>query len=309
MPGPRSVTVTAIHRPLRAAATLDLAAGPVAAVAHRIADQIVEHLDAAGRGRRAPAAGRRAARTTNSHWPPRRLCATLAMALSATSASRHAVARSDEAVGLDPRQAHQILDDAQHPPRFVANGRAELRAQLGRRGRPPRPGSRNSRGWSTAESAARGWRWRRSRRASSRPRRRRSGRSSGPAPRPRPSWRMISRHERPSSPMPVTSISPEPCGKDLLERLRVADREADVAPFDRRAPSKPIARRVGEPHDAALDDQAGSSSASIIARTLRRESSHAGVFSRLIARRPRPTKTRPPRRWTRGPPFEPKGRE
>ena len=36
----------------------------------------------------------------------------------------------DEAVRLDARQAHQILDDAQHSLRFVADRAAEVRTKL-----------------------------------------------------------------------------------------------------------------------------------------------------------------------------------
>src|SRR5437870_5297893 len=38
--------------------------------------------------------------------------------------------RGDEAVGLNARQAHQILDDPKHPPRLVADRLAEARTQL-----------------------------------------------------------------------------------------------------------------------------------------------------------------------------------
>jgi hypothetical protein len=37
------------------------------------------------------------------------------------------IRRRDEAVGLDPRQAHQILDDPEHPLRLAADGAAEPR--------------------------------------------------------------------------------------------------------------------------------------------------------------------------------------
>ena len=156
----------------------------VAAVAHAHCRSDCRAPGRAARGRRGPAEGRPADRPSNSHWPPPRKWPALATAVSTTSAMSTRLARRDEAVGLDPRQAHQILDDPQHPPRFVADGAAEARAQLGGQVAAPRPASRHSRARSTAACAARGWRWRRNRPASSRPRRRRSGRSSGPAAAP-----------------------------------------------------------------------------------------------------------------------------
>ena len=43
---------------------------------------------------------------------------------------------------------------------------------------------------------------------------------------------MTSRHERPGSAMPVTSTSPERERQDPVERLRVTDRQPQVAALD-----------------------------------------------------------------------------
>ena len=48
---------------------------------------------------------------------------------------RHALRRRQKTLGLDPRQAHQILDDPDHSPRFVANGRAKAQTRVGGRSR------------------------------------------------------------------------------------------------------------------------------------------------------------------------------
>src|SRR5215217_2028869 len=108
---------------------VDYTARPVAAVAHGIAHQIVEDLDQL----RAVSAHRwQVARDVHGKF------ATAAAADLADVGdrglddvgNRDRFIRREEAVGLNTRQAHQILDDAQHAPRFVADGAAEVGAEL-----------------------------------------------------------------------------------------------------------------------------------------------------------------------------------
>src|SRR5204863_6957245 len=111
---------------------LDLRAGLVAAVAHRVADQIVEQLDelctvATYRGKAFGEIQHEVA------LPPAAQAAGVGERGLDDIIEGDAFARRQEAVGLYPRQAHQILDDAQHAPRLVANGTAEIGAQLGRK--------------------------------------------------------------------------------------------------------------------------------------------------------------------------------
>ena len=106
---------------------LDAGIGPFAAVAERIAQQIVEHLDELA--------------AVAAHWT--KVWGEVDGELAARAArigdgrldhfvDRDRLVRRDEAVGFDTREAHQILDDPQHPPRFVADGAAEGGTRLGR---------------------------------------------------------------------------------------------------------------------------------------------------------------------------------
>ena len=96
-------------------------------------------------------------------------------------------------------------------------------------------------------------------------------------------------------------------GKDPFERLRMADREADIAPFDAAA-EQLARRRVGKADDAAFDDQRrlveridqgafGKAAMSAIA---------ARVADCSASATPGKEKS-PSSMWTRGPPFEPRG--
>ena len=70
------------------------------------------------------------------------------------------------------------------------------------------------------------------------------------------SSRIESRHGRPGSAMPVTSRSPRRLREDLLERLRMADRETHIAALD-PVPSSVRAGALASAHGAVFDDERG----------------------------------------------------
>ena len=165
----------------------------------------------------------------------------------------NALARSDEAVGLDPRQAHQILDDPQHPPRLVADRAAESRSQFVRQVAfvGERLGIAEHGRQGRAQLVAR------------------IGDEIDPHLFRRHGVGAVDHaHQRSIRPQTPDDQPPRAAGlgdagrvdlaravrEDQLERLRMTDREADVAAFDASA-EQLARRRIGETDDASFDDQ------------------------------------------------------
>ncbi len=100
----------------------------VAAIAQRIANEIIDHLNKL--------------RTVAPHWrkivrgvdPQSRWllarCAHRGKAGSDHFRQRHPLQRRDETVRLDSREAHQVLNDAEHAPGFVADDPPEAGPSL-----------------------------------------------------------------------------------------------------------------------------------------------------------------------------------
>ena len=160
-----------------------VASGLVTAVAHRVADKIIENWTSWARSPRteadlpATSTVKFAQRGCPRKWPGIR-------ALRRRRSRRCRPVRAEhEAVGLDTRQAHQVLDDPQHAPSLVADSAARKSRAPHRQVASPRRAFPHSQGQSTAAFVVRDWRSRRNRRASSQRKRHRSDQSSGPAPR------------------------------------------------------------------------------------------------------------------------------
>src|SRR5205085_6969847 len=102
-------------------------AGLVASIAHCIADEIVENLNELAAV--APHSRQRVGHYDSEFARP--TCGGMGEVQYGRRdnlADVYLFARQDKAVGLNARKAHQILDDAQHPARLIADRPAEIRA-------------------------------------------------------------------------------------------------------------------------------------------------------------------------------------
>ena len=245
------------HRPpaIGAQADQDRASVAVAAIAKRVRDQVRDHdlelalISTYDQGRLGP---------VEAHHR-----ATFASELAAVAdrdrddrAKVDPLARRAIAIGLDPRQRHQFLDQLQHAPGFAADGGPEALAKRGVElavfGQ--RLGITNHRcQWGAQFVAGIGDE------VGAHPlgrSRRRHVRQPHQLQRPR-QWRD---HD---PPRPVGAVEPDqfalPGGgiggaEDQLERIGVADREANVIAFGAR-PNR-FRGAVDRHHPTAIDDQA-----------------------------------------------------